>query len=523
MLNQRIYRRLPSSLLQRRATSGTTKLGQHAISLSAFNRFIEGPPQTFESGRMAHQAHASVIGSSGSTVVLTTIATEKLPEPPSLRTSNTFLTGEYRERHHAVGRVPRSRNRRDFRMLSVGEVLASRALDRSLRPILKEKIQGDVDYSMLEGGNEFIHRWHVLSSLQAMSRTASTGSDNNDDGDPIPLAINTAAAALGLDVAAVSLGVTFDGVVVQDAAPTRQADWLGHLLFAGTPLGKVVMMEWGANPPRGVEDGPDEQFQVGLSDHMWPELLDIATSAVRKRIEEIQNFRESLIADGHIILDEASLRDSLGLAATTVPMTTTTDSPQSGNGSPVAAFQRQQQERESMVVDCIKYCEERLEVPFLRLFGVEGDEAPFREDKSPDLSMAFPIERTQESRLLNKSTRGHREMIMQAEVESLVRERLCENSSSETETEVDETELWKDVAGDVYYKLMQKTMWKAAKLYGCRSDGRASLRQGFGSGAAGWNTVRPINATVPALPDSVHGSAHFSRGETGVLVSWLAG
>ena len=455
---------------------------------------------------MAHQAYNSIVGSSGSTVVLTTVAVEALPEPPLLRTSNTFLTSEYRERHHAIGRIPKSRARRDFRMLSTGEVLASRAVDRSLRPILKEKIVTIPAFS--RQGDEFIHRWHVQSSLQALNRTAMEG-----DGDPISLAINTAAVALGLDVAAVSLGVTVDGTVIQDAAPTRQEEWLGHLLFAGTAEGKCVMMEWGACQPRNLK--VDEKLQIGLPDKMWPDLLDIACTGVRRRIDEIHDFYTKLSANSNVFVDEASLRLSLGLTNETDSSVKTNE-----NDDAALALETQQKEREEIIRECLTVCEERLELPLYRLFGWTGDEMPIRDLEAPPvLSQAFPMDQNKEAELLHKNARGLRESIMQAVVESIVKDFISNESKRQGEDEEEIDEACKSVAGEVYHKLMQKFLWKAATRYGCRSDGRVPRNQGFGIDSAGWNTIRPIKVTVPALPDTVHGSAHFSRGETGVLVS----
>ena len=176
-----------------------------------FSSTVSGPKQTFRTGVMAQQALASAVASAGSTVVLTTITAETGDTMPT-SSSSLFLTNEFRERHHAVGQMPKQRHRRDNRMLSLQEVLASRAIDRALRPLLKKKwsMQQQGGGASLSNKNEqpYIHRWHVSSSLQALNhRDNDKQQDLERGGDPIPLAINTAAALLDLDVAAVSLAV----------------------------------------------------------------------------------------------------------------------------------------------------------------------------------------------------------------------------------------------------------------------------------------------------------------------------
>ena len=86
-----------------------------------------------------------------------------------------------------------------------------------------------------------------------------------------------------------------------------------------------------------------------------------------------------------------------------------------------------------------------------------------------------------------------------------------------SEFEIDEEES-ETISRLVFHRLMQKMLVESASQYGCRSDERKPRTDDFGIHASGRNTVRPIKALAPALPDSVHGSAYFSRGETGVLV-----
>jgi polyribonucleotide nucleotidyltransferase len=86
-----------------------------------------------ETGRMAKQAHGSVLIQYGETVVLCTVVAQDnrshLPFFP--------LTVEYRERAYAAGKFPGGFIKREARP-SEGEILAARLIDRPLRPLFPE-------------------------------------------------------------------------------------------------------------------------------------------------------------------------------------------------------------------------------------------------------------------------------------------------------------------------------------------------------------------------------------------------
>ncbi len=84
-----------------------------------------------ETGRIARQAHGSVILRHRDTVLLATAVSAE--EPPH-RPSFFPLTVEYRERMAAAGRIPGAYGRREGRITD-NEVLTSRLADRSIRPL----------------------------------------------------------------------------------------------------------------------------------------------------------------------------------------------------------------------------------------------------------------------------------------------------------------------------------------------------------------------------------------------------
>jgi polyribonucleotide nucleotidyltransferase len=90
---------------------------------------------TFETGRIASQADFSAVVRQQDTVVLTTICASN-----TLKTDIDFLplTVEYRELFGAAGIIPHSYGKREGRQ-SDKEVLSSRIIDRSIRPLFPKK------------------------------------------------------------------------------------------------------------------------------------------------------------------------------------------------------------------------------------------------------------------------------------------------------------------------------------------------------------------------------------------------
>lgn len=89
---------------------------------------------TLETGEIAKQAHGSVLVSHKDTVVLVTVVAEE----EATRKEDFFpLSVEYRERTAAAGRIPGGFIKRESRPQD-HEILASRLIDRSVRPLFPE-------------------------------------------------------------------------------------------------------------------------------------------------------------------------------------------------------------------------------------------------------------------------------------------------------------------------------------------------------------------------------------------------
>jgi polyribonucleotide nucleotidyltransferase len=95
---------------------------------------------TLETGRLARQADGSVTVKQGNSIILATVVASKEP-----REGQSFfpLTVDYMEKFASAGRIPGSFFKREGR-LSEYEILISRLIDRSLRPLFPEDYFCDV-------------------------------------------------------------------------------------------------------------------------------------------------------------------------------------------------------------------------------------------------------------------------------------------------------------------------------------------------------------------------------------------
>ena len=98
-----------------------------------------GRPLLLETGRLARQAAGSALVRYGDTMVLAAVTVS-----PNISTLPFFpLTVEYREKTYAAGKIPGGFLKREGRP-SDKEILASRQIDRSIRPLFPEGFKNEV-------------------------------------------------------------------------------------------------------------------------------------------------------------------------------------------------------------------------------------------------------------------------------------------------------------------------------------------------------------------------------------------
>jgi polyribonucleotide nucleotidyltransferase len=184
---------------------------------------LGGRVLTLETGKLAKQAHGSVVVRFRESVVLSTATSNHEPKPGA---SFFPLTIDYREYTYAAGRIPGGFLKREGRM-SDREILTARLIDRPIRPLFPEGYSCETQVVGL-----------VLSA--------------DPSHDPSTMAINGASAALAISdipfhhiLGGVRVAMVEDKLVVDPTYEEQKAAKL-NIVVAGTAEG-IVMVEAGAN------------------------------------------------------------------------------------------------------------------------------------------------------------------------------------------------------------------------------------------------------------------------------------
>src|SRR5262245_46336853 len=193
----------------------------HNVNLQRREVQIGSRKISFETGKLAKQAHGSVIVRSGDTMVLVSASRASSPRDVDFLP----LTVDYREYAYAAGRIPGGFFKREGKPPEK-EVLTSRLIDRPIRPL-------------------FPAGWRYETQIIGMVLSADT------DHDADVLAITGASAALAISeipfektVAGVRVGLVNNQFVINPTYAERKESLL-DLVVAGTRDG-IVMVEAGA-------------------------------------------------------------------------------------------------------------------------------------------------------------------------------------------------------------------------------------------------------------------------------------
>ena len=188
-----------------------------------FEYTLAGRPLVIETGKMAQLANGSCLVRYGETAVLCTATASASP-----RDGIDFLplAVDYEEKLYSVGRIPGSWNRREGRPTEHA-ILASRVIDRPIRPLFPKDLRND-----------------IVLSLTVMSV--------EQDCSPEIAAMFGASLALTISdipwngpIAGVFVGLV-DGQIVINPTEAQRAVSDLQLTVAGSAK-KVVMIEAGAN------------------------------------------------------------------------------------------------------------------------------------------------------------------------------------------------------------------------------------------------------------------------------------
>ncbi len=179
-----------------------------------------GKTLTLETGRVARQAHGSVIATYGGTSVLATVVADFEPKPGL----DFFpLTVNYQEKAYAAGKIPGGFFKREGRP-SEKETLVSRLIDRPIRPLFAKGFQNET---------------------QVLATVISYDGEN----DPDIVAMIAVSAALTLSgvpfmgpIAAARVGYINDEYILNPTKKQLDEDCKLDLVVAGTDSA-VLMVE----------------------------------------------------------------------------------------------------------------------------------------------------------------------------------------------------------------------------------------------------------------------------------------
>src|SRR6202161_3837910 len=181
------------------------KFMSHQVSVE-----IGGRTLTFETGKIARQAHGAVVAKYGDTVLLATACMD------TRATEKDFLplTVDYRENTYSAGKIPGGFFKREGRP-SEREILTSRLIDRPLRPLFPEG-------------------WSTETQIVAMVLSADS------ENDPDVIAVTAASAALYISkipfttpIAAVRVGM-IEGKLVVNPTVAEQKTSTMNIVVAGS-------------------------------------------------------------------------------------------------------------------------------------------------------------------------------------------------------------------------------------------------------------------------------------------------
>ncbi|HSU91615.1 MAG TPA: polyribonucleotide nucleotidyltransferase [Sporolactobacillaceae bacterium] len=182
-----------------------------------------GRKLSLETGRLARQAHGSVLATYGDTVVLATAVSQYEPRP---NMDFLPLTVDYVEKTFAAGKIPGGFFKREGRA-SEKETLTSRLIDRAMRPLFPKGYDRETQI--------------IVTVLSA-----------DRDNDPDMLSLIAASAALGVSdiphngpVASVRMG-RVDGKIVVNPTHTDLEGSDVSLVVAANPE-SIMMLEGGAH------------------------------------------------------------------------------------------------------------------------------------------------------------------------------------------------------------------------------------------------------------------------------------
>lgn len=208
------------------ATINHIQFSEHRV----FETTYAGRPLVVETGKLAQLANGSCLVRYGETVVLVTATASARP-----RDGIDFfpLSVDFEERLYAVGRIPGSFMRREGRP-SERAILASRQIDRPMRPLFPKDLRNDVSIVCTVLENDFDNSPEIAALLGAS------------------IAVSISDIPFDHVIAGANVGIVDGKVVINPTLKERETSEMDVTVCASAD--KIVMIEAGAN------EVPEEQM-----------------------------------------------------------------------------------------------------------------------------------------------------------------------------------------------------------------------------------------------------------------------
>ena len=267
-----------------------------------------GKKLTIETGRVARQAHGSVIATYGGTSVLATVVADR-EEKKGL---DFFpLTVNYQEKAYAAGKIPGGFFKREGRP-SEKETLVSRLIDRPIRPLFADgfKCETQVIATVISYDNE--NDPDIVSLIACSAALTLSGVPfmgpigaarvGFKDGDFIlnPTKEEMETSALDLVVAGTKDAVL---MVESEAKELSEQQMLGAVTFGQDNFSQVIdaiisLAEKAAKEPRDFEKKDISDIENKVSSAIKDDLSEAYKEADKqKRTEKIAEIKKNLISE----------------------------------------------------------------------------------------------------------------------------------------------------------------------------------------------------------------------------------
>ena len=175
-----------------------------------------------ETGALAKQANGAVLVTSGETVVLVTAVASAKPK----ENADFFpLTVDYKERTYAAGRIPGGFFKREGKSRDK-EIVTSRLIDRSIRPLFPEGFTHEVQVSAIVLSSDSVNNPDILCMIGASA------------------ALRVSDIPFAGPISAVRIGRLEGQLVVNPSIPDEETSDL-DLIVAGSK-NALLMVEGGA-------------------------------------------------------------------------------------------------------------------------------------------------------------------------------------------------------------------------------------------------------------------------------------